>query len=126
MVLKGNYYNYKLEVLTFALQKPDFDLSALVTLRILEKLTGFADLDVIGSRKAKVINKNNPFASPVSRDQVFQIDPSVGINLGVNYDMSRNLRLFGRVDNLLNRPNELWLGYASQGLRLMAGAAISF
>jgi len=125
VVLKGNYYNYKLDGLTFAPQKPNFDLSASAGMRILDKLTGFADLDVIGNRTAKVFNIS-PLASPVSRDQVIQIDPSICINLGVTYELSRNLRLFGRVDNLLNRPNEQWLGYASQGLRLMGGATISF
>jgi len=125
VVLKGNYYNYKLDVLTFAPQKPNFDLSAFASVRILDKLTGFADLDVIGNRKAQVFNIN-PFASPVSRDQVMQIDPSIQLNLGATYELTHNFKLFGRVDNLLNRPNEQWLGYASQGLRLMGGATISF
>ena len=125
VVLKGNYYNYKLDVLTFAPQKPNFDLSAFATMRILDKLTGFADLDIIGNRKAKVINVN-PFASPVSSDQVIQIDPSIQLSLGATYEITHNFKLFGRVDNLLNRPNEQWLGYASQGLRLMGGATISF
>ena len=125
VVLKGNYYNYKLDVLTFAPQKPNFDLSAFATCRILDKLTGFADLDVIGSRKAMVYNIN-PFASPVSRDQVIPVDPSIQLNLGATYEITANIKLFGRADNLLNRPNEQWLGYASQGLRLMGGATFSF
>ena len=125
MVLKGNYYNYKLDVLTFAPQKPNFDLSAFATCRILDKLTGFADLDVIGSRKAMVYNIN-PFASPVSRDLVISIDPSIQLNLGATYEITTSFKLYGRVDNLLNRSNEQWLGYASQGLRLMGGATFSF
>ena len=125
VILKGNYYNYKLDNYTFAPQRPNFDLSASAGMRIIDKLTGFADLDVIGNRQAMVININ-PFASPVSRNEVFQIDPSILLNLGATYELKRNLRLFGRVDNLLNRPNEQWLGYASQGLRVMAGVTFSF
>ena len=125
VVLKGNYYNYKLDVLAFAPHKPNFDISASAGLRIIDNLIGFADLGVVGMRQARVYNIN-PFASPVSRDEVFQIDPSIQLNLGATYELSRNLRLFGRVDNVLNRTNEQWLGYASQGLRVIAGVSVSF
>ena len=125
IILKGNYYNYKLDALPFAPQKPNFDLSASLGLRIIDNLTGFADLGVLGMRQAIVYNIN-PFASPVSRDEVFQIDPSIQLNLGATYEMTKNFKIFGRVDNLLNRPNEQWLGYASQGFRVIGGVSVSF
>ena len=125
IILKGNYYNYSLEKLSVASHKPNFDLSATLGLRIIDNLTGYADLGVIGSRQARVININ-PFASPVSHDEVIQIDPSIQLNLGATYELTSKFRLFGRVDNVLNRLNEQWLGYASQGLRLIAGVSVSF
>ena len=76
VIVKGNYYSYKLELLPFAPQKPNFDLSASAGLKIIDNLTGFVDLGVIGSRQAMVYNIN-PFASPMSRDEKIQIDPSI-------------------------------------------------
>ena len=66
-------------------------------------------------------------ADPAPRRKIgITIDPTIRLNLGATYDLTGNLKLFGRVDNLLNRKNEQWLSYASQGLRLMAGATFSF
>jgi hypothetical protein len=125
VVLKGNFYNYNLERLKFASQMPTFDLTATTNFRIIERLTGFADLGIIGNRKALIyyfdLLSNT---GPVIHE--FSIDPTIRINLGATYDYSSKLKLFGRVDNLLNRQNEQWLGYTSQGLRLMAGATYSF
>ena len=125
VVLSGNYYNYKLEKLAYAPQKANFDLSAYAGVRIIDKLTSFADLGVIGMRQAKVFNKI-PFAEPISHGETFTMDPIIRLNLGATFELSTNLKLFGRVDNLLNRLNEQWLGYGSQGLRLMGGVSVSF
>ncbi len=125
VIISGNYYNYKLDKLPFAPQKANFDLSAYTGVRIIDKLTGFADLGVIGMRQARVFNFS-PLASPVSHDETFSIDPVIRLNLGATFELSTNLKLFGRVDNLLNRLNDQWLGYGSQGLRLMGGVSVSF
>ena len=125
VVLKGNYYGYNLETLPFAFQKPNFDLTASAGFRIIDRLTGFADLEVIGKRKAMTYYYN-PLSSAMPETKEFSIDPAIQLNLGATYDLTSKFKLFGRVDNLLNRQNEQWLGYASQGLRLMAGATFSF
>ena len=125
VILNGNYYNYKLERLAFAPQKANFDLSAYAGVRIIDKLTGFADLGVIGMRQAKVYNIS-PLSLSASADETFTMDPVIRLNLGATFEISNNLKVFGRVDNLLNRLNEQWLGYGSQGLRLMGGVSVSF
>jgi len=125
VVLKGNYYSYNLDNLPFASHKPKFDLTASAGLRIIDRLTGFADVEVIGKRKAMTYYYS-PFSSALPETKEFSIDPAIKLNLGATYELTRNFKLFGRLDNLLNRQNEPWLGYASQGLRLMAGATYSF
>jgi len=125
VVLKGNYYSYNLESLPFAPQKPKFDLTASAGFRIIDRLTGFGDFEVIGKRQAMTYYFS-PLASTLPETKVFTIDPSIQLNLGAAYDLTGKFKLFGRVDNLLNRQNEQWLGYASQGLRLMAGVTFSF
>ena len=125
VVLKGNYYNYTVESLPFAPQKPNFDLTASAQFRIIDRLTGFTDFEVIGNRKA-LINHINPLSSGSSTIEEFAIDPSIGLNIGATYEMTTKFKLFGRVDNLLNMKNEQWLGYTSQGLRMLAGVTYSF
>ena len=124
VVLKGNYYNYRLDNLPFAPQRPNFEMSASTGFRIIERLKGFADLEVLGNRKALTI-----YTDPITQSKVnseFTIDPSIRVNLGATYELTSKFNLFGRVDNLLNRENEQWLGYASQGIRLLAGASYTF
>jgi outer membrane receptor protein involved in Fe transport len=125
VVLKGNYYNYKLDLLPFAPQKPNFDLTASAGFRIIDRLTGFTDLEVTGKRKA-MAKYYSPISSAIPSNKEFSMDPSIRLNLGATYEMTSKFKLFGRVDNLLNRQNEQWLGYASQGLRLLAGVTYSF
>lgn len=121
VVLKGNYYNYKLETLSFAPQKPNFDLTATAGFRIIDRLTGFTDLEVLGKRKALILSQAT--STPVEYPEM---KPSIRLNLGATYEMTSKFNLFGRVDNLLNRKNEQWLGYTSQGLRMLAGVTYSF
>lgn len=125
VVLKGNYYNYSLESLKFASHKPDFDLTATGAFRIIDRLTGFADLELTGKRKA-LANINDFLSSSGPQTKEFVLDPLIRLNLGATYEMTGKFKLFGRVDNLLNRKNEQWLGYTSQGLRMLAGVAYSF
>lgn len=116
---KGNYYNYKLDNLPFAPLLPDFDVDATSGFRITDRVTGFADLKVSGQRKGliKLADGTN---------KVYDLDPILRINLGGDYEVTHNIKIFGRVDNLLDQHYEQWLGYTSQGLRLIAGASISF
>ncbi len=123
VIISGHYYNYKLEKLPFASQRPNFDLSASTGLRIIDKLTGFVDLEIVGARQSKVDLKM--LDSSIGQSPI-QIDPIIRLNMGANYELTRTVKIFGRVENLLNKPNEQWLGYVSQGLRLIAGVTFSF
>jgi len=126
VVFKGNFYNYNLESLSFAPQKPNFDMNVSASFRIIDRLTGIADFDVIGKRQALVYHLTFIPDNTVSQPVVLSMDPSIRLNLGATYELTSKFKLFGRVDNLLSRKNEQWLGYASQGLRLMAGLTFSF
>ena len=125
-ILKGNYYNYNLDNLSFAPQMPDFDLTASSSFRIIERLTGFADLTVIGQRQAAVNYIGILSSIPPNALTKFSMDPTISLNMGAAYEVTGKIKLFGRIDNLLNRPNEQWLGYASQGLRILAGVTMGF
>ena len=117
--LKANYYNYTLENLGFAPLLPDFDLFGTAGYRINDRLTGFTDLIVTGQRKGL-------FQAADETKTVYELNPILNINLGAEYELKHNLKIFGRIENLLNQHYEQLPGYNSLGLRLMAGASISF
>jgi len=48
------------------------------------------------------------------------------VNLAGSYDVTKNLQLFGRIDNLLDREYEEVLGYGTPGIGVYAGVKVSF
>jgi hypothetical protein len=116
--LKGNYYNYSLTDLPFTPDLPDFDVTGTANLRLTKKLSGFSDLKLTGQRYGLL---RNP-----SGDEKIALKPLYQLNAGVEYALKPKLKVFGRADNLLNEHYDQWLGYTTQGLRLLAGITFSF
>lgn len=48
------------------------------------------------------------------------------VNLAASYDLAKNLRIFGRVDNLFDRDYEEVLGYGTAGISAYGGVKVSF
>lgn len=48
------------------------------------------------------------------------------VNLAASYDVSKNLQLFGRIDNLFDREYEEAYGYGTPGIGAYAGVKVSF
>jgi len=134
IIVKGNFSHYSLDSLPFAPQKANLELSATSTFPIIEKLSSFIDIGYVGARQALVYPQSTSQTAlgysnstiAVSIPVVFQIDPIFQLNVGATYQLQQKLRLFGRVENLLNQRNEQWLGYSSQGIRLLVGISFLF
>lgn len=116
--LKGNYYNYTLDRLPFTPDLANFDITGSANVRLNNKLTGFADFKVTGQRYGLMITS--------AGDKKVELKPLHQLNLGAEYALKPKLKIFGRADNLLNQHYEQWLGYFTQGLRLVAGVVFSF
>lgn len=48
------------------------------------------------------------------------------VNLAASYDVTKNLQLFGRIDNLLDRQYEEVVGYGTPGIGAYGGVKVSF
>ena len=48
------------------------------------------------------------------------------VNLAASYDVTKNLQLFGRIDNLLDREYEEVYGYGTPGIGAYGGVKVSF
>ena len=124
----SDYYNYMLDSLNVASHMPNFDVTVSSGMRLTPRLTGFADLQITGNRKAVILYQNDPTSSvmPSPYREAVSLDPIVNMNIGAEYELPYHLKFFSRLDNVFNQRYERWLGYTSQGLRLMVGASWSF
>jgi vitamin B12 transporter len=48
------------------------------------------------------------------------------VNLAGSYDVTKNLQLFGRIDNLFDREYEEVAGYGAPGIGAYGGVKVSF
>jgi vitamin B12 transporter len=48
------------------------------------------------------------------------------VNLAGSYDLTKNLQVFGRVDNLFDRQYEEVAGYGTPGIGAYGGVKVSF
>jgi vitamin B12 transporter len=55
-----------------------------------------------------------------------ELDPYTLINLAASYDISKNFRLFGRVENLLDKGYEEVKGFGTPGLSFFGGIRLGF
>lgn len=116
--LKGNYYSYALDHLSFAPQLPSFEIEGSAEYRINDKVRGFSNLKITGDRYGLILNPDE--------DIKFNLKPIYLLNTGADYELKKNFKIFGRIDNLLNQHYEQLPGYTSQGIRIIAGINLSF
>ncbi|AJY71828.1 hypothetical protein RW64_01460 [Geobacter sulfurreducens] len=74
----------------------------------------------VGSRIDKVFDPVTYASSRVTMKDY------VVVNLAASYDITKNLQLFGRVDNLLDRNYEEVTGYGTAGISAYGGVKVSF
>ena len=127
VTLSGHYFNYSTEQLDVASGMPQFTVNVTSKYRLTNRITAFTDIDITGKREMMAGAYLPPWSSLAPPAPFYvKLDPYVNIKLGADYQLMNNLKLFGRVDNLLNQHYDYFLGYRAQGLRLMVGAALRF
>lgn len=134
--LLGNYYSYHLKTLTTPWQMPNFDLTLSGSYQPTDSPLKFtAEIYLIGKRTALILDKFvNTAATPFSAASVLPegtqiaipMDPIVDLNAGLEYQFSKQLSLFAKVNNFGFQKYEQWLGYTSKSLNWLAGISYSF
>lgn len=129
--LSGNYYSYDLKSQQKAWQMPNFDLTFSGIYKPTEQLKFSVDLFVIGNRTALIFDNRmsagsyNPYNSIIGNTPI-QMDPIIDLNAGGEYQFSKSLSFFGKLNNFGFQKYEQWLGYTSKGLNWLAGISYSF
>jgi hypothetical protein len=127
MLLSGHFYSYQTTNLEKAPYMPDFTINASSSFKVTEKIGAVAELNLTGPRNVMLQFYWPPYLSSLPPPPIYlKTDAMIEANLGVKYQLIKNLELTGRIENLLNRKDEPWYGYTAQGILFKLGASFSF
>lgn len=126
----GNLYSYHLKSLTNAWQMPDFELTLSGVYQPADGPLKFTtDIFFVGKRTALVLDNRQSQVYGYGRQDVpltFQMDPIIDLNVGLEYQFSKPLSFFTKVNNFGFQKYEQWLGYTSKSFNWLAGISYSF
>ena len=120
----GNYYFFRrtepikpvedTEHHPIAYDRPDWDLKARLDVHIDSKWSIYSDNYFAGSRWAKTSEGDK------------QIKPMIQLSIGGQYSINRWLNVYLQLDDYLNRKDEIFYGFQSQGIHFLAGVTWKF
>jgi hypothetical protein len=128
----GNYYFYQQDHIpsmdptepyfqenrvkgTNIFDRPNWDAYARIEAHIDSKWSIYSENYLVGSRRAYVA----PYRSATLR-------PIISLNLGGQYAINRWLLVYLQLNDYLNRKDEIFYGYKSQGIHFLAGVKWKF
>jgi len=120
--LSGNYYHWicqRIEadaIPVSVYDRPSWDAHLRVDVHIDSKWSLYSDNTFVGSRRAFTMVENG------ATDATATLKPIISLNAGVSYSVNRWLSTYLQLNNYLNRRNDLYYGYQSQGIHFLLGA----
>jgi hypothetical protein len=134
--LLGNYYSYEMKSKSKAWQMPNFDLTLSGIYQASDKLKFTTDIFVVGSRTALIrdnwLTTSTPgggyggYYSYVGAEKEQILDPIIDLNAGVEYQYSKKLNFFVKLNNFGFQKYERWLGYTNKSFNALVGASYKF
>lgn len=125
----AKYHSYSLDSLAEAFLKPSFESSVSFYFDPEGPLRFTADINYIGERKALTQTTEYDFDGTNVLNTISEITDLKSImelNMGVDYQLTGNISLWGRANNITAQRYELFPGYRCQGLNLLVGASLAF
>lgn len=133
----GNYYFYQQDPIpsmdptdphfqenrvkgTNIFDRPNWDAHARLDVHIDSKWSFYSENYFAGSRWAYVYT----YAS--TSPEAMQLRPIISLNLGGQYAINRWLLVYLQLNDYLNRKNDIFYGYQSQGIHFLAGVKWKF
>jgi len=110
--LKANYYHYGMSTQARAWNKPDFDATATFRYNMRKKIMFDLDVYYIGKRYAK----SYEFARPE-----IGLDGFVDLNFKAEYQFTKLLSFYLRLNNILGQGYQIWNQYPVQRFSVFAG-----
>ena len=127
--LNAKYHSYSLDSLAEAFLKPSFESSASLYFDPEGPLRFTADINFIGSRKAltQTIEYDTDNTTALNTtSEISDLKSIIELNMGVEYQLTGNISLWGRANNITSQKYELFPGYRNQSLNVLVGASLAF
>ena len=105
---------------------PDFDLTISGIYKPTDQLKFTTDIFVIGKRTAVIYDESALSSSTYPKSHEIAMDPIIDLNAGIEYQFSKPLSIFAKVNNFGFQKYEQWLGYTSKSFNWLAGISYSF
>lgn len=113
--MKEKFYSWENESDAILEMKPKFDFQLDVAAQILPQLTANMNYQYVSRPEVKLAQ------------QVYvKQDPINELGLGATYRLYKELSLFGKLNNLLNKSYQNNYSYPTQGIHFLIGASIRF
>ena len=94
--------------------RPDWDLHARVDVHVNSQISTYSDNRFAGAR----------IVATSTGDK--EIKPMVNLNIGAQYDCNKQLSVYMELSDYLNRKDEIFYGYKSQGIHFLLGVKYRF
>ncbi len=117
-ILKGNYYQYKLDSLAAPWHKPGWDLNFTTRYAWKKKLVVKAELYMFGKYS---VPEPDPLLGKVK-----ELNGLVDVNLAADYRITPWMSAFAQVNNLISAKYFTWQNYPMQRINFIAGLSWIF
>jgi hypothetical protein len=109
---------------------PDLEGKISLGYKITEQLNVAADVFIIGTRKALVVDVLNyagryEFLNPLN-SKSYKLDTVLDMNFSAGYKITSKISAFVQLNNLGFQKYEQWFGYTVQGFNFLGGISCSF
>ena len=131
LLLKGTYHSYETTSQAEAWQQPNFEASASLRLKPEGPFNFTADIYYVGERKALIAaelfnEESSSFQPYPERTVILTMGAILDMNFSIEYEFSRELSFWTRVNNFSAQKYDRWLGYTSKGINVLLGLSYSF
>ena len=115
----GNYYIWTAADNTTIYDRPSWDAHARLDVHIDSKWSVYSENQFVGSRWAYVMKYPDGASAEKLR-------PTISLNIGGQYSVNNWLHVYLQLNNYLNRKNDIFYGYQSQGCHFLLGIKYKF
>ena len=124
--LGGNYYINKAKNLLELPHMPEFDLTMNASVQFTSRIRGTVDATVVGPRTALYLVEDKSNAAITADLESQTLKTILDLNIGVEYNFTKQLNFFLDARNVLNQNYEIWQGYNQPRLLIVLGASYTF
>ena len=116
--IKGNYYGYKLLKLSKAWHKPKYDFTIWWYYKLQDKIYFNSEIFITGQKYVKNIL--------IQPDEFDVIESVVDLNLSIEYNYTKQISAFIKLNNILGNSYYYWYYYPTQKFNFIVGASYKF